>query len=293
MATSQPTQGNSTSTVLGRRLGGELMRLRTAAGLRQPHAAKALTASTTKIAKMEGGWVPMRDPDIRALCELYGADIETVGYLLELARIDRERRKAKGWWVDFPLTGNMKEYVALEQAATTVRVWHPAFVPGLLQTPDYIRALRRDAVAPPRTDQDETFVAGRLERQRRLHDSPPLRLEAVIHEAALRHVLSDTSVMRKQLQRLQEASRLPNVSVRVYPFSAGVADGLETPFNVISFADRGAMDVVYVEVPLVHLWIEGGERAAKYAGIYDQLAERALDEPSTQTFISEIAEELQ
>ncbi|MGO4427852.1 helix-turn-helix domain-containing protein, partial [Streptomyces sp. MCAF7] len=95
MTTSQPTQGNSTSTVLGRRLGKELIELRTAAGMTQPHAAKALTASTTKVAKMERGWVPMRDPDIRTLCELYGvADPTVVGGLLELAKVDRERRKA-------------------------------------------------------------------------------------------------------------------------------------------------------------------------------------------------------
>ncbi|KOU07406.1 DNA-binding protein [Streptomyces sp. NRRL F-5755] len=278
---------------MGRRLGGELMRLRTAAGLRQPHAAKALTASTTKIAKMEGGWVPMRDPDIRALCELYGADIETIGYLLELARLDRERRKARGWWVDFPLTGNMKEYIALEQAATTIRVWHPTFIPGLLQTPDYIRVLRRDAAVTPRADQDETFVAARLERQRRLHEPRPLRLEVVLHEAALRHTFSDASIMFDQLQHLLAVGKLPNVAVRLYPFNAGVTAGLETPFNIISFSDDGAMDVVYVEVPLTQLWIEGGEGAAKYRGLYEKIAQRALSETDSRSLIAKIAEELQ
>ncbi|WP_328828599.1 helix-turn-helix domain-containing protein [Streptomyces ureilyticus] len=93
--------------------------MRIAVGLTQTHAAKALTASTTKIAKMERGWVPMRAPDVRALCELYGVhDLGTVGGLLELAKVDRERRKAKGWWDDYTIHGVMQEYVALESAAT-------------------------------------------------------------------------------------------------------------------------------------------------------------------------------
>ncbi len=135
--------GNSTSSVLGRRLGSELIKLRTAAGLTQTHAAKALTSSITKVTKMERGWVPMRDPDIRALCELYGVrDPGAVGGLLELARVDRERRKAKGWWDGYTIHGVMQEYVMLESAATAIKVWQPAFIPGLLQTPDYVRALR-------------------------------------------------------------------------------------------------------------------------------------------------------
>lgn len=181
-------QGNSTSTVLGRRLGGELTKLRTAAGLTQTHAAKVLTGSTTKVAKMEGGWVPMRDPDIRALCELYGlSDPAAVGGLLELARIDRERRKAKGWWNEFPNLGDMQEYVGLENAATSIRTWQLCLVPGLLQTPDYARALALGNSTKGHPDRGETLVASSIARQRRLSEEPTLGLWAVVHESALRH----------------------------------------------------------------------------------------------------------
>lgn len=189
MTARQPTQGYSTSTVLGRRLGGELTKLRTAAGLNQTQAGKALTASTTKVAKMEGGWVPVRDPDIRALCELYGVhDPGTVGGLLELARVDRERRKAKGWWDGYTIHGVMQEYVTLESAATAVKAWQPAFVPGLLQTPEYVRALRTSpgAQVGKGFQSDEEFIAARLARQRRLSNGTPLFLRVVIYEAVLR-----------------------------------------------------------------------------------------------------------
>ncbi|MGW7594517.1 helix-turn-helix domain-containing protein, partial [Streptomyces rubiginosohelvolus] len=103
MAGSNPDRGRTVSTVLGRRLGGELLRMREACSLRQAHAAEALTASVAKVAKIERGLVPMRDPDVRALCHLYGeTDETTVGKLLALAKTDRERRKASGWWNQYP-----------------------------------------------------------------------------------------------------------------------------------------------------------------------------------------------
>ncbi|AZS75366.1 DNA-binding protein [Streptomyces lydicus] len=279
----QATQGNSTTTVLGRRLGGELLRLRTAAGLKQPEAAKALTASTTKVAKMEGGWVPMRDPDIRTLCALYGVtDPALVGGLLELARIDRERRKARGWWNEFPDLGDMQEYVSLESAATAIRAWHLTFMPGLLQTPDYVRALR----------DDEQFVATRMVRQRRLIDDPQLSLHVVIYEAALRSLVGDATVMRGQLEHLTTMARRPNVTVQVLPFSAGSHQGMDGAFNIISFGEPGAMDVVYMEIPFNRLWVEGGKSAAQHDELFERIAQLALSERESHAFITSLSKDL-
>ncbi len=276
-------QGNSTSTVLGRRLGGELLALRAAAGLTQPQAAKVLSASTAKVAKMERGWVPIRDPDIRALCDLYGTrDPHTVGGLLELARLDRERRKAKGWWSSAPVAPAMREYVALEGAATTIRAWQIAYVPGLLQTEGYVRAL----------NPDRHFVAGRLARQRRLDEEPPLHLRAVLCEAALRNLVGGTEVMGDQLAHLVRSSEKPNVSVRVLPFRAGAQLGMGCAFNIISFAEPGAMDVVYMEALHAQAWVEGGQEAARHDEVFETISSQALDEQETRTFISNVSKEL-
>ncbi|MET9381415.1 helix-turn-helix transcriptional regulator [Streptomyces sp. NPDC002928] len=296
MTESQPMQGNSTSTVLGRRLGGELIKLRTAAGLTQTHAAKALTASTTKVAKMERGWVPMRDPDIRALCELYGVvDPGTAGGLLELARIDRERRKAKGWWDAYrPALGIMHEYVTLEQAAKTVRMWQPGFIPGLLQTPEYVRTLRTTPTATMAKYQgpQEDFVAARLARQQRLYDDPPLHLHAVVYESVLRNFPGDTETARGQLDHLVKMAEMPNISLQVYPFSGGPHHALNGSFNVISFAELGAMDVVYAEIPFTQLWVEGGEGATAYTELFEMISGRALDERESVSFLRKLRKEL-
>ncbi|MET9292485.1 helix-turn-helix transcriptional regulator [Streptomyces sp. NPDC003077] len=277
-------QGNSTSTVLGRRLGGELLKLRTAAGLTQPQAAKVLTASTAKIAKMERGWVPIRDPDIRILCELYGVqDPAAVGGLLELARIDRERRKAKGWWNDSGVSPAMREYVTLESAATAIKTWQIAYIPGLLQTERYVRAL----------NPDDQFVAARIARQRRLGGEKPLFLQAVIYEAVLRNLVGGSEVMHGQLKHLTHViDEKPNVSVRVLPFSAGAQLGMGCGFNIISFTEPGAMDVVYMEIPRTQAWIEGGREAAEHGERFDKITEEALSERDSRSFISALSKEL-
>ncbi|MEU5592589.1 helix-turn-helix transcriptional regulator [Streptomyces sp. NPDC020298] len=297
MTVSQARQGNSTSSVLGRRLGAELLKLRTTAGFTQPQAAEALSASTAKIAKMEGGWVPVRDPDIRILCELYGIhDHGIVGGLLELARVDRERRKARGWWDDYRSTlGVMQEYVILEHAATAVRAWQPAFVPGLLQTPEYARALRNDDPTPAMAKQrgaDEEFVAARMARQRRLQDARSLQLHAVIYEAVLRNFPGGANTGYGQLDHLAKMAELPNVSLRVYPFTAGPHLGLNSSFNILSFAEPGAMDIVYSEIPFTQLWHEGGEGTADHIELFDHIAQRSLDEQASVLLLRNLRKDL-
>ncbi|KND29604.1 helix-turn-helix domain-containing protein [Streptomyces acidiscabies] len=295
MTQGQARQGNSTTSVLGRRLGGELLKLRTAAGLTQGDAGRVLTSSAAKVAKMEGGWVPIRDPDIRALCELYGVrDIGVVGGLLELARVDRERRKAKGWWDDYWVSGLMQEYVALESAATLIRVWQPGFVPGLLQTPEYMRALRNTPMAEvrERKQSDDDFIAARIARQRRLANDPPLELRVVIYEAALRNFPGGEETAKVQLDELMRVADLPNISLRIFPFSGGAHAGLNGSFNILSFAELGAMDVVYVEAPFAKRWVEGGGAAASYDRLFEKLAECSLDERESVSFFSKLRKEL-
>ncbi|WP_320776451.1 helix-turn-helix transcriptional regulator [Streptomyces sp. CRN 30] len=292
MATSQPMMGNSTSSVLGRRLGGELLRLRTTAGLTQTDAAKALSSSLTKVTKMERGWVPVRDPDIRALCELYGVrESGDVALLLELAKADRERRKAKGWWDNYSTLGDMHEYAALESGATAVKAWQPAFVPGLLQTPDYMRSLRTGlTVTTPQ--EDEEFLAARLARQRRLDNGTSFTLRTVMYEAVLHNLPGGIDIARGQIDHLVQMAERPNITLLVYPFSAGPHTGLNGSFNVISFAEPGAMDIVYVEIPYTRLWIEGGPRAAAHDALFEALAARSHSERDSVSLLRRLHKDL-
>lgn len=293
MAGTDPNRGKTITTVLGRRLGGELLRMREACGLRQSHAAEALTASVTKVTKMERGQVPMRDPDVRALCHLYGENDETVvGKLLALAKADRDRRKAKGWWNQYPQLAAQIEYVALEDIATNIRTWQPSFIPGLLQTPDYARAVAVGAGSWEDPGEIEPFVEARLARQARLRSERPLEVWAVLQEGALRQLVGGRDVMREQLGRLLELSDLGTVKIQVVPFLAGANPGMVGGFSVVSFADPGALDVVHMDVPSSTLWLESEEDAARHGRIFDRIARVGLAERNAVDLIQTIRKEL-
>ncbi|MDV7215790.1 helix-turn-helix domain-containing protein [Streptomyces prunicolor] len=293
MAGRNPDRGVSVSTVLARRLGGELLRMREVRGLRQAHAAEALSASVAKVAKMERGQVPIRDPDIRALCHLYGETAEPViGRLLTLARTDRERRKARGWWNQYPQLSAMVEYVALEDIATSMRTWELAFVPGLLQTPDYARAVAVGAGSWEDPGEIEPFVEARLARQARLRSERPLELWAVVHEGALRQLVGGRAVMKEQLGQLLDLARTDTVTLQVVPFLAGANPGMIGSFSIVSFAEPGALDVVHMDVPSSTLWLESEDDAARHGRIFDRIARVGLAERNALDLIEAIRKEM-
>ncbi|MFD3749631.1 helix-turn-helix domain-containing protein [Streptomyces cyaneofuscatus] len=283
-------QGNRSSTVLGRRLGSELLRLRDASGKTQQQAAQVISATNSKIVKMERGWVPIRDPDIRTLCEFYGLeDPEQVGKLLEVARVDRERRKAKGWWVTSLSQGSLREYIAMEDVALRLRTWQLALIPGLFQTPDYMRALSVAAVSPDRISEIEKLVDVRLQRQRRLHGGDPLHVHAVIWEGALRQMIGGPQVMRQQLEHLRELAEQPNIDVQVLPFRAGVHSCGGGPFNILSFAESGALDVVHMDGLRSTNWVEGAEESAAYTDLFARTCTTSLSPHDSLRFVESIA----
>ncbi|OKI00177.1 DNA-binding protein [Streptomyces sp. CB02923] len=289
MAGDRPERGSSVSTVLGRRLGGELLRMREARGLRQAHAAEALTASVPKVAKMERGLVPMRDPDIRALCHLYGRDdADTVARLLGLAKLDRERRRAKGWWRHSPNAGALAEYIALEDVANQVRNWQVSLIPGLCQTPEYARALGAGSAAWQRPDEIERTVEIRMRRQTRLTGDRPLQVHAVIWEAALRQLVGGSEIMRAQLARLLDLAALPNVKLQISPFSAGAHPCITSPFNIVSFAEPGAADVIHLDGITSTVWVEHEGDSALYGEFFDRAAGLSLTPDDSVTLIDSL-----
>ncbi|MFJ7414429.1 DUF5753 domain-containing protein [Streptomyces sp. NPDC098077] len=255
--------------------------------------ADALTASVAKVAKIERGLVPIRDPDIRALCHLYGeADSAAVDRLLALAKADRERRKAKGWWNQYPGLESMVEYVALEDIASSLRTWQLAIVPGLLQTPDYARALAVGNGSWEDPDEIEPFVEARMARQARLTGDRPLELWAVMHESALRQLVGGRQVMREQLGHLLDMARQPNVKLQVMPYLAGAHPGMTSAFTIVSFADPGALDVVHMDTTSSTLWLESDTDAARHVTLFDRITRLGLAQRNSVRLIDGILKEL-
>lgn len=268
-----------------------MLRLRDTAGKTQQQAADVLDATNSKIVKMERGWVPMRDIDIRALCDFYDLDDpKTLSRLLALAKLDRERRKAKGWWQHTPQARGIAEYIAMEDVASEIRTWQQALIPGLLQTAEYTRAVVVSEGLWQDPDDIEGVVDVRKQRQGRLSGSEPLQFYAVIGEGALHQQVGGPDVMRGQLQHLMAMAELPNVRVQVLPFRAGGHACIGGSFNIISFAEAEAVDVVHVDSIAATVWVENEADSATYGSFFDRTARLGLAPKDSLRLIERISE---
>ncbi|MFR9725284.1 helix-turn-helix domain-containing protein [Streptomyces sp. MS19] len=284
--------GNRVSTVLGRRLGSDLSRLRDAAGMTQAQAAAVLDATATKIVKMEHGWVPMREPDLRALCDAYRvSDPQIVDRLLALARIDRDRRKTKGWWSRATWSSVLKEYLAMEEVATRLRCMQLTVIPGLLQTPDYVQGLflgNTDYVPV----EFEEAVNIRLKRQQRLYGDDPLKVQAIIWEGALRQLIGSPETMRHQLGHLIDMADHPSLRLQVLPFNAGAIGCPSRAYTILTFDPSETVDVVYEDGVNEAFVAENEEESRIYDRHFQRMAGASLDTVQSRRLIEKVRKEL-
>jgi hypothetical protein len=261
-------------TLRRRRLGGELKRCREAAGLTQDTVSRHFEWHTAKVTRIETARVAVTPRDVRDLLTLY--DVHDQSYsesLIELARKARERT----WWSKYRDIIGPGDFVGLEAEATSMLSWEPTVMPGLLQTADYMRALLRAVVPSASPEALERRVALRLARQDRLTGRQPLELKVIIDESALHRVIGDHQITVAQLRRLKDAAGLPNVTMRVLPFAAGVHQFLGGSAAILVFGGTADPDVAFLEGLASEYEDRPVEVACLRAG-FDRLSEMALDE---------------
>jgi DNA-binding XRE family transcriptional regulator len=275
-------------TVRRRQLGMELRRLREAADKSQDAAGQWVGVPSTTISKLETGKQRVTLPYLKLLLQLYDVGSPHSEALERLARESGQR----GWWADYGNTvpSWFADYVGMETAAAEVWTYESEFVPGLLQTPQYIEAI---TVAMDHSVDTEIqrIINVRRTRQERLSADDPLTLRAVINEAVLRRVVGGTDVMSGQLKQLAEVAELPNVTVQVIPFSAGAHPGMLGSFTALRFPEE-PMNTVYVELSGGAIYLERPAEAQRYAETFDRLAGLALTEKETVTFLHRMDREL-
>ncbi|MEU4220256.1 helix-turn-helix transcriptional regulator [Actinoplanes sp. NPDC026623] len=232
-------------TALRIRLGAQLRRLRQARGIGRDTAGWEIRGSGSKISRMELGRVPFKERDIEDLLTLYGvADDERVA-LMALAR----RANAAPWWQRFGevVPPWFLSYLGLEEAATRIRTYETQFVPGLLQTEEYARALIARSCSGASPSEIDRRVEVRRGRRQVLDRPDPPHFWAVLDEAVLRRPIGGCEVMRAQLEALLEAAGRPGVRLQVVPFDGGTPSAPGFPFTILRFAEPELPDVVYVE----------------------------------------------
>jgi transcriptional regulator with XRE-family HTH domain len=274
-------------TVLRRLLGAQLRRLREERGITLDAAGYVIRASGSKMSRLETGRVGFKDRDIADLLSFYDVtDDREREALRDLAR----SASAHGWWHDYSdvLPSWFEAYVGLEEAATSIRSYEIQFVPGLLQTEDYARAVTLLGHHGAPAAEIEQRVGLRMARQVLLSEPRSVHLWAVLDEAVLRRPAGRPGVMRRQLQHLLEAADRPNVTIQIIPFAAGAHAAAGGPFSILRFADRDLPDVVYLEQLTSALYLDKRETVDHYMAVMDRLCLEASPSAATAKTINAI-----
>ena len=277
------------ATVLRMLLGGQLRRLREAAGMTPEQAGYEIRASRSKISRLENGRVKLKSRDVTDLLTLYGVtDEDTRSKFLALVR----QSNTEDWWRKYSdiLPDWFETYVGLEAAAATIRSFEVQFVHGLFQTEDYARAVSRLRKAAS-DDEIERRVALRLKRQDLLSRPDPPYIWSVMDEAVLRRAVGGPAVMRAQFQHLIEVAELPHVTLQVVPFARGVHSGESGSFTVLRFEERYLPDVVYIEQLTGATYLDQRSDVEHYLAVVDELSTVALTPGGTTHFIEQVARE--
>ena len=234
------------STVRRMLVGAQLRRLRENKNISREEAGYTIRASESKISRLELGRVSFKARDVNDLLLFYG--INSPDEREAIVRLAEEANEP-GWWHDFNdlLPGWFETYVGLEEAAQLIRTYEVQFIPGLLQTEEYARAVNTLGHSDAKTDEIERRVQLRLQRQNRLEATDGPRLWAVVDEAALWRPIGGAEVMRGQLESLIEVAKQPGITLQVMPFKFGGHSAEGGAFTILRYAESELPDIVYVE----------------------------------------------
>lgn len=277
----RPT-ADANPTLRQRELGIRLRELRISLGLTVEQVGAELLCSATKISRIETGARRTSLRDVRDLCQVYG--VEDPAPLMELARQARE----PGWWSQFGDL-NLDPYIGLEQDAVAITAYSMYYVPALLQTGDYARAVIRGIERKIDTRVLNERVEARLLRQRRFDAPSPPRYRALVDEAVLRRQVGGSAIMQAQLDKILTWTTLDRGSIQVIPFSAGAHASGDSNFELLEFGDNSVQaPVVYVEGLVMRQMLERPAEIARYREAVEYLRDSALSTQDSAELIAEI-----
>ena len=264
-------------TLLKMLVGVQLAGFREDARLAQDQAARAVGFSAAKLSRIESGKGrrPPTETDVRALLELYGTEDYEASVLLKLL----QRAGEPGWWQRYDkrlMPEWFDRLVGLQEAAATIRTFESQYVPGLLQTPAYTRAVVERGLPNAPAGEVERRVELRTHRARLVSRDDAPQLWAIIDESVLLRVLGSTEVMREQLAHLVEMAGRSNVTLQIVPLSVTNASAPAIPITYLRFGGLDLPDVVYLEHIKSANFLEDRDETEEYRIALDRLADEAL-----------------
>jgi transcriptional regulator with XRE-family HTH domain len=258
-----------------RQLGHRLRLLRKAAGKTLGDVETAGIGSVSKLYRMESGHAPVRPGDVRELCVLYGAPDPALEGLLALAKAS----KAGSWqerYADVLLPG-FGLYVDLEATATRLETYDVELIHGLLQTPDYTRAVIETEFEFTEAHQARQLEARLVRQHAALDRDPPLRVTQILGQAALSRVIGSAEVMAAQLEHLRQLDRREGIEISVLPWGSGAHRALAGgAFTIMSYAEAADPDFVYVESLTIAQYLEEEPQLRAYRLLWDRLIRQSI-----------------
>jgi transcriptional regulator with XRE-family HTH domain len=275
--------------VRSRRLAFELRRLREAAGLTRDQVSEETGINPATLYRHEtasGQTRPQRRTMI-ALLNLYGVtDAEKRADLLALSRQADEQTWLQPYHAELP--EHYTAYISFEAEARTVRNYESLYIPGLLQTESYARAVTRGNLPMSQKDVDQR-VQARMERQALLSAENPLQLWAIVDEAALHRQVGGADVMRNQLAAIVAAASQPHITVQVIPFSAGAHAGMAGSFVLMEFSDPADPELVYIDSMAGDLFLDAEADIRRYSLVFEHLRAVAISPDDSTRLIAGLA----
>ncbi|MFF5496524.1 helix-turn-helix domain-containing protein [Streptomyces aquilus] len=268
-------------------LGKRLQELREAAGLKREEAAKVLRVAPATVRRMEMAEVALKIPYVQLLLSTYGVSEEEADAFVALA----EEANQPGWWQRFHdvLPDWFSLYVSLEGAARIIRSYEPHFVPGLLQTEAYARAvMEAGTIAQAGPDTVERHVALRMTRQQLLERPDPPHLWVIMDETVLaRPVGQGGEVMREQLDKLLEFAERDRITLQIAEFAAGPHPGTYAPFSLFRFAEPELPDMAFTEYLTGALYLDSRKEVSLHLEVLDHMTARAASAERTKKILRE------
>jgi len=272
-------------------LGAQLRRLRESANISREDAGYHIRASGSKISRMELGRVSFKERDVTDLLELYG--VTDPVHRESLVQLTHEAN-APAWWQKFQdvVPDWFHVYVGLEEAAQLIRVYEVQFVPGLLQTEEYARAVVLQGAPGIDPEEVERRVALRMGRQKLLDKESPPKLWAIVDEAALRRPMGGREVLIAQVERLMDAISDPNVTLQVMPFRYGGHAAEGGAFTIMRFPEADLPDIVYMEYLTGALYLDKPDEVERYAAVMERLSVAGTSPDRTREILTGILKEI-
>jgi transcriptional regulator with XRE-family HTH domain len=277
-------------TVLKILLGAQLRRLREGAGVSRDDAGYHIRASGSKISRLELGRVSFKERDVSDLLDLYGVDASAKEQLIQLTA----EANATPWWQRYRevVPDWFQVYVGLEEAAALIRVYEVQFVPGLLQTEEYARAVVVQGSPNLVPEEVESRVAVRMGRQKLFARENPPRLWAIVDEAALRRPMGGREVLAGQIKRLIDVVSEPNITLQVMPFKYGGHAAEGGAFTIMRFPEADLPDMVYMEYLTGAHYVDKPEDVEVYAAVMERLSVAGTSPERTRDILNEILKEI-